>query len=108
MKNHANLTLILSILFLLITGAFTMAPNTETKKDYYSSIISEEITNLDDGLIFLEFDEAILEDGCHTCTFSGGTPSGCRDAGYCGMTGCENSCELSGILCGDCVNDSRY
>ncbi len=102
MKNHANITLIFSILFLLIAGAFTLTPETN---NLHTNTPLEEIANQGPELkplTWYELEEVALK--CYTCTFgSGGEPNGCKNAEYCGMEICEGSCEMDGQLCGpDC------
>lgn len=99
MKNHANIILILSLLFLLVAGAFTLAPETNT---LHPNTAVEEIANPVSEINLPELEEAASS--CHTCTFgSGGAPNGCRSASFCGMEICEGSCELGGDLCGECA-----
>lgn len=78
--------MILSIVFFLVTSAFTLAPDmTDTPIETPIEVVS----------------------GCDTCTFgSNGTPSGCRTASYCGLTSCTGSCNLQGELCGECAPQS--
>ena len=105
MKNHANITLILSMLFLLVAGAFTLAPETN---NLHPNTPVEKITNPGPELNLPALDEVFIEielrSGCDTCTFnSSGAPSGCKAASFCGMEICEGSCELGGDLCGECA-----
>ncbi|MCC5940621.1 MAG: hypothetical protein JJU37_03700 [Balneolaceae bacterium] len=104
MKNHANITLILSLLFLLVAGAFTLAPETNS---LHTNTAIEEMAYPVPDLNLPELEEASsgCTSGCCTCTFgSGGAPNGCANAGYCGLTECKGGCDQSdGILCGECA-----
>lgn len=103
MKNHANITLILSMLFLLVAGAFTLAPETNNLQP---NTTVEEIANPGPELNLPSLPE--LEEvasSCYTCTFgSSGAPDGCKSAAFCGLDTCTGSCDQTGgTLCGECV-----
>lgn len=103
MKNKSNITLIVSLLFLLVAGAFTLAPETN---NLYPNTVIEEITASESVLnlpVMLETEAAAS--GCFTCTFgSGGAPNGCGSASFCGLSECEGSCDQTGgDLCGECA-----
>ena len=79
----STLTVVLSFIFFMIASAFTVIPEGTDKNDYH------------------------FVSSCETCTFSGGTPSGCTEAQYCGMSICIGSCNLEGVLCGECAGPER-
>jgi hypothetical protein len=80
MKNNlSNITLLLSTAIFLFASAFTNDTST-IEMDYTGS--------------------------CYTCSLgSSGSPTGCKNASFCGMTFCDSfgGCELSGELCGECA-----
>lgn len=85
MKNikKSTITLFFSIIAFALTSAFTLTP---------------------ENLNYVESDTS-LSCSCCTCKSSGN----CLEATYCGMTNCdEQSCNLSGVLCGpDCGFDDQ-
>ena len=78
--NHSNIILALSFVFLIFASAFTLIPDSELENS------------------------TITSTSCKTCELAGtGQPIGCKDAQFCGQLTCENSCDLSGRLCGECA-----
>ncbi|NBC02706.1 MAG: hypothetical protein GVY20_03280 [Bacteroidetes bacterium] len=77
---RSNVLVLFSAVFFLVASAF--------------SLPSANADNMASGANF----------GCFTCTFSpSGAPIGCTTAQYCGMTQCWGSCDMSGVLCGECA-----
>lgn len=90
----STLTMVLSLAFFLFASAFTMAPELTANET------AEEVTIE----LVEETPKELIMSGCQTCTFgSNGAPNGCRGAGFCGMSFCEGSCDMSGELCGECA-----
>lgn len=78
----SNILIILSLVFFLVSTAFTISPG-------YGSSESEA-----------------LSFGCYTCTLDGGgAPTGCADAQFCGMSSCSGECDGGGSICGECEGD---
>ncbi len=99
--NASNITITLSFIFFLISGAFTILPDSEYSFSIETIETSNSI-NIDDLYFEFEMTSDDCKNGCCTCTMGPTGPDGCKDAAYCGMTECEGNCDLGGELCGDC------
>lgn len=101
----STITIISSVLFFLVTSAFTFAPKKANSLEMETIEINLQVDAISSSLLEFETTFSDCGSGCCTCTFGGsGEPNGCKDAQYCGMSSCRGNCDMDGgELCGlDC------